>query len=77
MQNATRELDHRRFDGIDVWLRWMPAEDRVFVAVNDDRTGEAFEVEVLEGERALDVFHHPFAYAALRRRPTPVLAAAA
>ena len=34
------------------------------VAVTDTKTGEAFELPVREGERALDVFHHPYAYAA-------------
>jgi hypothetical protein len=39
----------------------------VSVAVNDTKTGEAFELPVLEGEPALEVFHHPYAYAAWRR----------
>ena len=34
------------------------------VTVNDAKTGEAFEVMVRDRERALDVYHHPFAYAA-------------
>jgi pimeloyl-ACP methyl ester carboxylesterase len=29
------------------------------VAVADEKTGDAFVVEVLAGERAMDVFHHP------------------
>ena len=37
---------------------------RVFVAVNDRKTGEAFSVDVPRGLRALQVFHHPYAYAA-------------
>ena len=28
------------------------------------KTGDAFHVEVRDGERPLDVFHHPYAYAA-------------
>jgi hypothetical protein len=32
--------------------------------VTDITTGEAFQVEVRAGERALDVFHHPYAFAA-------------
>ena len=50
------------------------------VALHDAKTGEGFEVEVGPGERALDVFHHPFAYAAFRdaaRKRTPQLAEAA
>ena len=71
----TRELDHRVSDGIDVRLLWRVHDDRLLVAVSDGRTGDAFSVEVRDSERALDVFHHPYAYAATRR--TPVVAQAA
>jgi hypothetical protein len=63
-----RELDHRVSDGIDVRLLWRQHDDRVLVAVSDVKTGEAFTLEVGADQRALDVFHHPFAYAASRRR---------
>jgi hypothetical protein len=59
-----RELDQRCSDGIDVQLLWNAREDRVFVAVSDRKTGETFELEVRERARALEVFHHPYAYAA-------------
>jgi hypothetical protein len=62
-----RELDHRVSDRIDVWLRWRPSDDLVFVEVADGRTNERFVVEVAERERPLDVFRHPYAYAADRR----------
>jgi hypothetical protein len=62
-----RELDHRVNDRIDVWLRWRTSDDLLFVEVADDRTGERFVVEVAEGERPLDVFAHPYAYAGDRR----------
>jgi hypothetical protein len=62
-----RELDHRRNDGIDVRLLWRPRDDRALVAVTDARTGMSFSIEVREDQRALDVFHHPFAYAGNRR----------
>ena len=64
--SPVRELAHRRNDGLDIRLVWNPATDRVAVALHDAKTGEGFEVEVGPGERALDVFHHPFAYAAFR-----------
>ena len=63
----TRELDHRTNDGLEVRLLWDPGEDRVTVSVNDRKTGDVFEVEVGPGESALDVFHHPFAYAPIRK----------
>lgn len=57
------ELDHRVNDGLDVHLLWTPEDGRVFVAVSDARTGDAFALEVADRSRALDVFHHPYAYA--------------
>jgi hypothetical protein len=66
MNDFFRELDHRTNDRIDVWLLWREWDDRVLVAVADDKTGERFRIEVRAGERALDVFHHPYAYAACR-----------
>jgi hypothetical protein len=69
-----RELDHRYSDGIDVRLLWNQRENRVFVTVNDAKTEEAFTIEVRDGERAMDVFQHPFAYAG---RPGATLANAA
>ena len=61
--DLTRELDRRESDGIEVRLLWRPHDDTTLVAVSDARTGESFSVEVRDGERALDVFHHPYAYA--------------
>ena len=59
-----RELHSRTTDGIDVRLLWCQDDDRVFVAVNDRKTGQAFSVDVPRGEHAMSVFHHPFAFAA-------------
>jgi len=66
MTELLRELDRRNNDRIDVALLWNERDDRVLVVVADERSGARFEIEVRDGERALDVFHHPFAYAALR-----------
>jgi hypothetical protein len=66
MSDLLYELDHRSNDRIDVWLLWCERANRVLVAVADEKTGERFEIEVREGEQALDVFHHPYAYAAWR-----------
>ena len=63
-ENTTlRELDHRVSDGIDVRLLWRAEDDRAIVAVSDAKTGESFTLEVAPHQRALDVFHHPYAYA--------------
>jgi len=69
----TREMDRRISDGIEVRLLWRPHDDGVLVAVADSRTGESFSIEVRDGEQPLEVFHHPYAYAASR----PKLAAVA
>ena len=57
------ELDHRSADGIEIFLLWSRATNRLHVAVDDSRSGERFEVPA-PAEKALDVFRHPFAYAA-------------
>ena len=59
---TSTELDHRRNDGIDVWLLWRPEDGSVVVAVADAKTDETFTVEVADRSLALDVFHHPYAY---------------
>jgi hypothetical protein len=66
MSELLRELDHRTNDRIDVWLLWRERDDRVIVAVANENTGERFRIDVGDDERALDVFHHPYAYAARR-----------
>jgi hypothetical protein len=66
-----RELDSRTSDGMQVRLLWRPLDNNVSVAVNDARTGEAFQVDVRPGQRALDVFHHPYAYATQLLTPGP------
>jgi len=61
-----RELDSRISDGIYVRLLWHSDNGRVSITVDDTKTSEEFELAVREGERALDVYHHPYAYAAQR-----------
>lgn len=59
-----REVDSRINDGIHVRMLWSEEDGRVVVAVDDTRTGQTFSVEVPRDIRALEVFNHPFAYAA-------------
>ena len=58
-----QELDRRSNDGIDVSLQWNSLTNRVSVAVEDQRTGESFELNVVHPEDALIAFHPPHAYA--------------
>jgi hypothetical protein len=61
------DLDFRAANGVQITLLWDRACGRVWIAVRDEASDHEFEVEVLEGENALDVFRHPYAYAASRQ----------
>jgi hypothetical protein len=60
------ELASRETNGIRVRLFWSRSTNLVTVAVDDAAHEDHFELIVDEHERALDVFHHPFAHAAAR-----------
>jgi hypothetical protein len=64
IRTVMRELNSRVNDDIRVRLIWCERDDQTFVVVTDHRGGEVFSLQVGEGESALDVFHHPYAYAA-------------
>ncbi len=57
------ELHHRSADGIEVSLLWSRVTNALTVAVEDSRSGQSFVLPA-PAEKALDVFEHPFAYAA-------------
>jgi hypothetical protein len=61
---SLRELDSRESDSLHVRLLWDPIDERTTVIVLDRKTGDSFNIEIRPQERALDVFAHPFAYAA-------------
>jgi hypothetical protein len=59
------ELAHRQSSGIEVSLLWDRRRDVAAVCVVDQgRT--SFELVLSGHESPLDVFHHPYAYAAMR-----------
>jgi hypothetical protein len=60
---ALTELAHRENDGIEVSLLWNERDDTLTVSVLDARTGEFFELDAPR-DRALEVFYHPYSYAA-------------
>ena len=66
------ELAQRENDGIVVTLLWHSRTDRLTVTVRDWRTGQAIDLDA-HARNAMDVFHHPYGYAARRG----ILAAAA
>jgi hypothetical protein len=59
------ELAHRRNHHFDVSLYWDTGRDELFVVVEDIGAGDRFSIAAPRA-KALDVFHHPFAYAAGR-----------
>jgi hypothetical protein len=60
------ELASRESNGITVRLFWSRSTNLVTVTVADAANDDYFELVLDEHERALDVFHHPFAHAAAR-----------
>jgi hypothetical protein len=69
-----RELAQRLSGTDEVRLLWRPEIDRVEVSVRDVTTGEGFHIEVAPGT-AMDVFHHPYAYASRRESAYQVVRA--
>jgi hypothetical protein len=59
------ELAHRRNHDFDVALFWDTKNDELFVVVEDIGAGDRFSIAAPR-TRALDVFQHPFAYAAAK-----------
>jgi hypothetical protein len=57
------ELASRGSDGLTVSLCWRRSDDYLTVVVTDARQGESFEVAVGKNN-PLEVFRHPYAYAA-------------
>jgi hypothetical protein len=72
---STHELATRQGDGLRVRLLWNRASTRLWVMVDDFKDGTAFAVDVRNPGDALDVFHHPYAYAA-HYRINPISAGA-
>jgi len=57
-------LASRANAGIQVTLLWAKETNVVTVLVHGDDTDDQFEVPVEPGANALQVFEHPYAYAA-------------
>jgi hypothetical protein len=61
--HGAEELAYREGDGLEVTLLWSKADDSLTVICADTRTGDWFTVAA-EPQNALDVFAHPYPYAA-------------
>jgi hypothetical protein len=60
------ELARRTGDNLAVSLLWRREDNRLRVVVTETIGGRGFELDA-HPENALDIFYHPFAYAAFRR----------
>jgi hypothetical protein len=69
-QPLRRELAHRSTDGVDIRLFWSKPDNRLTVEVTDAKRGERFQLDA-PAEGALDVFYHPYAYAAIHGTAIP------
>ena len=63
-ESERRELARRSSAGVDVTLYWHPKLDELTVSVRDERRDAYFEIRP-HRYLALDVYHHPYAYAGL------------
>jgi hypothetical protein len=61
-----RELAHRSADGVEVTLYWTPRTNALAVSVHDRNADDSFELVLGPQDDPLDVFRHPYAYAAWR-----------
>jgi hypothetical protein len=59
-------LAERKNAGIQVTLLWTEDTDTVAVLVRDDGNDDQVELSVEPGANALQIFEHPYAYAAWR-----------
>lgn len=68
IRSPIRELAHREGDGLEIVLFWHESTDDLAVGVSDTRSGAYFELAAAPDE-ALEVFNHPYAYAAFQGVP--------
>jgi len=64
--DSPEELASRHSGTTEVALLWSEHTHRASVAVLDEGSGDYFELEVGEHDHPLDLFNHPYAYAAAR-----------
>lgn len=62
VSSRTRELAERASSGTRVRLLWRQGTTQLWVEVREPGIDQALAI-VVPPERALDAFHHPYAYA--------------
>ena len=65
LHQRIRELAERASSGMLVRLLWKQGTSVVWVEVSSPESDQALAI-LVPPERALDAFHHPYAYASLR-----------
>jgi hypothetical protein len=68
MDKNMTDLAYRQGAGIEVTLLWHRTNGELTVSVTDVASSASFELPVSPDE-ALAAFHHPCAYAAVKKRP--------
>jgi hypothetical protein len=61
MSDPRRELARRVSNGIEVTLYWWVLDNSTSIEVSEAASNETFAY-VVDRERALDAFYHPFAH---------------
>jgi hypothetical protein len=67
---CSRELAVRASNGTQVRLLWRQGTSQLWVEVSEPATAWALTIQA-QPENALDVFHHPYAYAGLQSSLPP------
>jgi len=70
LRPRSRELAERSSNGTQVRLLWRQGTRQLWVEVREPDTDRALAIPV-QPERALDAFHHPYAYAGLHGLLSP------
>jgi hypothetical protein len=60
------ELASRENGSLHVVLLWKEQTELCTLSVDDSSTGDRFELVADRSARLLDMYYHPYAYAALR-----------
>jgi hypothetical protein len=64
--HTPKMLASRQSGTTEIALFWSKRTHRAAVAVVDEATGEHFELEINPNDDALDLYNHPYPYAASR-----------
>ncbi len=66
--HSPKMLVSRQSGTTEIALLWSKRKRRAAIAVDDRATGEHFELDINPGDDPLDLYNHPYAYAATRHQ---------